>query len=400
MADREAPATELPSGEGAGVKVEYLDKSLDDKTNSYKFLLLKAILQCIENYSGQGHLTISFDLIRRRKLANSWFPSLQFQLNFGKQDMMKRALRKAATLVPAETYTSIEQVNRALEEKAKAIAKVKTIQNLTDDSIGRLIRPAFDSEVAELKQKLKQEGVKPSDYDYRIKTSIPKWSGKRFGDRYPPMYRIDNETEIVIHERWCRYLSDNLKIVSGWLDNKWMKNLARKNPNVPGLAHKLWELPNCRDSLKKQRDGWKEYLRDRDFACIYSRPSSLIDSKEFALDHFLPRSWVGHDQMWNLIPTDPKINSRKKNFLPTTDDIKELASAHFHFLDFAFNNFSGRNDIFDDYRFGLHAEDDDLKDKEKLQKAYAGTIEPLLLLALRQGFEYWPEEGRVLKRRS
>ncbi|MBF2735746.1 MAG: hypothetical protein ISN26_06725 [Betaproteobacteria bacterium AqS2] len=396
MADRKHPANELPSDKD--VTVAYLDKALDKTTNSYKFLLLKTILQCMEDYRGQGHLAISFDLIRRGKLANSWFPSLQFRLNFGKQDQIEKALRKVETIVPADAYTSIEQVNRALEEEASALSKVKAVQDLTEYSIGRLIRRAFDQEVAELKQELKQKGVKPSDYDYQIKIKIPGWSRKRFEGDDPPIYRIEDKAEIVIHERWCRYLSKNLKIINGWLDNQWMQTLARKNPNVPGLAHKLWELPNDRDSLRKQRDGWEEYLRNHALDCIYSQPVSRIDNAEFALDHFLPRSWVGHDQMWNLIPIAPKTNSRKKHFLPARDEIEKLASAHFDLLDFAFNNeFPHRSNMLDDYRFGLHVKDAVLKDREKLHEAYLGTIEPLLLLAHRQGFRYWPEEDRILR---
>lgn len=38
-----------------------------------------------------------------------------------------------------------------------------------------------------------------------------------------------------------------------------------------------------------------------------------------SVDHFIPWSFVLHDQLWNLIPTFKNINSSKSNKLPDLD---------------------------------------------------------------------------------
>jgi len=44
--------------------------------------------------------------------------------------------------------------------------------------------------------------------------------------------------------------------------------------------------------------------------------SSRIIVKDISIDHFVPWSYVAHDEMWNLNPTTKSINSFKSNKLP------------------------------------------------------------------------------------
>ena len=41
-----------------------------------------------------------------------------------------------------------------------------------------------------------------------------------------------------------------------------------------------------------------------------------LDKDSISLDHYLPWSFVAHDQLWNLIPTTPSVNSSKSNNIP------------------------------------------------------------------------------------
>ncbi len=38
-----------------------------------------------------------------------------------------------------------------------------------------------------------------------------------------------------------------------------------------------------------------------------------------SIDHFVPWSYVAHDELWNLTPTIRSVNSSKNNFLPNWD---------------------------------------------------------------------------------
>ena len=41
-----------------------------------------------------------------------------------------------------------------------------------------------------------------------------------------------------------------------------------------------------------------------------------MTEKDISIDHFVPWSYVAHDEMWNLNPTTKTINSSKSNNLP------------------------------------------------------------------------------------
>ena len=44
-----------------------------------------------------------------------------------------------------------------------------------------------------------------------------------------------------------------------------------------------------------------------------------IASNQLSIDHFVPWSYVAHDEFWNLHPTTRSINSSKSNNLPDWD---------------------------------------------------------------------------------
>jgi CRISPR/Cas system Type II protein with McrA/HNH and RuvC-like nuclease domain len=50
---------------------------------------------------------------------------------------------------------------------------------------------------------------------------------------------------------------------------------------------------------------------------IYS--GKILSEKDISIDHFVPWSYVAHDEMWNLNPTTKSINSSKSNNLPNWD---------------------------------------------------------------------------------
>ncbi len=47
--------------------------------------------------------------------------------------------------------------------------------------------------------------------------------------------------------------------------------------------------------------------------------NELLTDKDISIDHFVPWSYVAHDEFWNLHPTTRSINSSKSNNLPDWD---------------------------------------------------------------------------------
>jgi CRISPR/Cas system Type II protein with McrA/HNH and RuvC-like nuclease domain len=115
----------------------------------------------------------------------------------------------------------------------------------------------------------------------------------------------------------------------------------------------------------------------------------LLNKNSFSLDHYLPWSFVGHDLLWNLIPTIPSVNSSKSNNIPSNEE-------YFHkFVDMQHLGLTISNSIMSDNQWYKYIESylADLKiDKNNLlnliilRKAYEATFIPLVSLAVNQGF--------------
>ena len=55
------------------------------------------------------------------------------------------------------------------------------------------------------------------------------------------------------------------------------------------------------------------------------------NKKAISIDHFVPWSYVAHDELWNLHPTTKSVNSSKSNNLPDWDVyFKSLAKAEYN----------------------------------------------------------------------
>ena len=68
-----------------------------------------------------------------------------------------------------------------------------------------------------------------------------------------------------------------------------------------------------RDDVKKY---WKLILTVSPEPVKEIYGETILTAKDISIDHFVPWSYVAHDEMWNLNPTTKNINSSKSNNLP------------------------------------------------------------------------------------
>lgn len=88
--------------------------------------------------------------------------------------------------------------------------------------------------------------------------------------------------------------------------------IQKRNPSVPGIADKLY--PPLERKLEKVKKYWKLIIGLEPVREIYG--NGILTEKDISIDHFVPWSYVAHDEMWNLSPTTKSINSSKSNNLP------------------------------------------------------------------------------------
>ena len=123
--------------------------------------------------------------------------------------------------------------------------------------------------------------------------------------------------------------------------------LQTRNTAVTGLVKKF-ELPESRISLESQRKFWAPFLASSHLAKdIFG---NQLDPNNFALDHFLPWTFVVHNQIWNLTPMDRSLNSSKRDQIPRDSYIRPLALQHKILVRYHFSKDRKRSeDIFTEY---------------------------------------------------
>ena len=256
--------TQLPAEYRIGIPA--LTGIFRHATNSYKFLLFQALLQLIKKGLFKK-IIFSFKELEEEMLEIADYPINVFKLNFGSQDQMAEKLDGQKTdLVKCVPY--------------------------------RLLSPFFEKELkgmADAKKNNKIEQLSKIDREYNS------------------IYKI-NYKRIEVYPEWIEYFMTHFVIIEGWVFWHWVSYLQNKNPNAIALVNKL-QKPSVRATLNRQREYWEKVLKEKELECIFSQ--KIITREDLSLDHFLPWSFIGHDQLWNLIPVSGSVNSSKSSNIPS-----------------------------------------------------------------------------------
>ncbi|MFM7450452.1 MAG: HNH endonuclease domain-containing protein [Leptolyngbyaceae cyanobacterium] len=373
--------------ESQEVNIHAFSRLFVDATNSYKFIFFISILDILKRRHFDASQSITFDDLIVEMLANAWYPHTYFKLSFGMQDKITEGLDSLALTIEEPVLKFTDTDKKLLRSTIESQDLSKIIQKLKRYVPFRLIVPFFESELREIPNRNKGNN---------LDVAVPKVAENLFED-YKPLYRFNSDnysscSSIILHPSWVAYLKKHYSIVRGWAAWEWLGYMQKRNPNTPGLIYKLF-APSKRESLSKQITYWKIILGNTDFYCIYS--GQKIDPEEFSLDHYLPWSFVAHDQLWNLIPTTPEMNSSKSNNLPPSAFFNSFVERQHLGLNIYRENMPQREweKMIEGYIEDLKVHtQDDLLDLDKLKNAYKNVVYPLVSLATNQGFKLWEKQ--------
>ncbi len=260
-------------------------------TNSYKFYFFLGIMENLKNNGFDN--TISFDDLRIKMLTLSWYPYQTFHLSFGGQDQLTKNLNQIDNITMNHFMPNETEIRNKINNNDLGCDLLKFVPY-------RLIRPFFSNQL---------KGAK----DAIVNKKVAEYADDLF-EIEKPFYKISVENQnITIHNDWLVYLKLNYGIIKDWILWNLLEYMQKQNPNVPNLSVKLIP-PQERTPLTSQRNLWNKILQENEIRCIFS--GKIINHNDFALDHYLPWSYVGHDRLWNLIPINRNVNSSKSNCLP------------------------------------------------------------------------------------
>jgi hypothetical protein len=341
-----------------------------DTTNSYKFYWFLSILDSLRD---NGESIISQKDIALRMLANAWYPLDYFKLSFGVQDGFKTV----AQFISSKITVDNRPTSRSLFEQIKQNFSERDLTELTQETKKlyrwvpfRFVRPFVEAET---------KGIS----DQNVNAAIIQICDELFENQpHRVMYRFVGDS-IELNSVWVEYLQKHQGILRGFIFWHLVKFMQKNNPNVIGLSEKL-QKPTERD-LKLANRFWKGYLAEnRNVKCIYSQ--QIITEENLSLDHFLPWSYVVHDQLWNIIPTPKSINSAKNDRLPSLEVYFEgFSSLQYkvvqHYLK------QGRKEFLADYDY-LFREDLQEMSLKTFQDVLRKQITPQWQTAQNLGFSY------------
>jgi hypothetical protein len=268
--------------------INQLSACFNNTSATYKFYWFLSILQSVE--------TRKTNILKRtlfaRMISNAWFTVNYFHISFGKQDRLQRAIEVVKSCEPLMIDDNRDKILNQL------------IKTNNRDSLNQL--NYFNNQVPH----------------WFLSPWFPKMSKIEI---YKSSQVFENQCLYALHEdaieingEWMNYLKENIRVLKDFCYWNLAIFLQSKNPNVPDIPNKLIK-PAVRNNLTNQRKNfWDIVVKELGSVdCIYTGKKLSIGN--YAVEHFIPFSFVSHDLIWNLIPSDKSYNSSKSDKLPPLD---------------------------------------------------------------------------------
>lgn len=342
----------------------YLNRVFDKTVATYKYYWFLGILDL---YVKQGKTRMNVWDIMITMVANAWYPVNYFRLSFGKSESLYDAILTLQKENNIPINLGIRELNDLLKKLILQTSIRKQLNFLQKNVPFRFLRPWINTSDD------REMVVRSQTYENGCLYKLEKKDGLLW---------------VELNPVWLTYLKENYDILSAFAYWGLTNFLQVRNPNVPNIPSKLVKREE-RNSLASQHEFWNVVINQgMEVQCIYT--GKRLEVRKYDLDHFIPWSFVSHDLLWNLMPSDPSINSSKSNKLPDLElYLPKLAEAHQKALKIYLKT-GKQNKLLEDYLSLGHTSQDIVQmDREHLLDCFFQTFTPMHQIAQNMGFETW-----------
>ena len=305
------------------LRTQALNRVFDNTAASYKFFWFLAVLELSRTSHGQ----LSLREIFVEMASQAWHPVNLFRLSFDTKDadekcvdQLQGVLREIAAK-EAELSDGLRPNSSLMEIRARLQGYARELGFLGDLVPMRFLSPFVSGRLPQGTPR------------HRINKEIIRIVDElKVGEDAAPYHFGPDKDSVVLHPDWQAFFVEHAAILRGFVEIGLVRFLQAKNPMVPGLADKL-RMPMERD-LGRARSFWEQanqaHLAQRSAPLTNLYTGRPLDGA-FAVDHFMPWSYVAHDYIWNTVPTDQSTNSSKGDRIPSVSRyVAGLAELH-HF---------------------------------------------------------------------
>ena len=359
---------------------------LKDPSYCYKFYWLEAIVTLIS----EGITETTFNEIIDEMICKAWYSVREFHIHLSGlgqnnevRDGLERAILKLSELSDLPANASRVEIKNAIRQHNSELRPAK--EQLTNMVPYRAMAGFFAS-----------AGVDsiPWDSVTKMRETITTFSY----DVTPLPYQLGSSSklskEVSFHPDWMRMIQDYTVSILGWIQYEKVKWLQNNNPEVPGLVYKLLPMDERMRKLGKVRKLWEGILETRQIMDVFT--GKPIQPDQYDVDHFIPWSFVMNDELWNLMPMDPSLNSSKSNRLPQWDPFYQRFSDNQYTLYQMIHDKPVIHKLYEQcWRDNLHSiwAGQELyrsgNTKEVFDNILKKNMRPIYDSARRQGYEIW-----------
>ena len=341
-----------------------LGRVFTNTTATYKFFWLVSILQ-IHAKSDNSRINV-WDIVIRM-VANAWYPIHYFRLSFGRGDSLFSIVIELQRITQMPIDANIDTVINELTSRLKEGQIKKQLYILSRNVPYRFLSP----------------WISYSSDDEVVKRSQTLENGCLYS-----LHKERNDFYIKLNPAWNNYLHNHYNLLVDFAYWNLTLFLQTRNPNVPAIPNKLIR-PEARTQLTKQHNYWDMVMNiGGPIHCIYTNVE--LHPGDYDLDHFIPWSFVSHDLLWNLVPSDGSINSSKSNKLPDLNVyLPKFADLQHHSIQLLLNANKKPRAIDDFISLGYTANELASMDDIHFRELYMRTFNPINQIALNMGFETW-----------
>ena len=290
-------------------------RMFNNKAQSYKFYWFEAIL----NLTKDTDEDLTFEEIIDEMICEAWHTVTHYHLRLGPtvngnaENFLEHAINTLnGTVSDLSQNPSREELKAAISSCEKELKRDKT--RLTDYVPYKLLYPFFDTEGME-------EGLSyiKNDKRRRLIAYMEKLSGKE-NLFYTILDGVGLQKKIRINSHWRKFLIKNYSVIRSWVQYNKAQFLQDRNPGVPGIIYKICPENEDLRKLDQVRTLWRTTVEitGQPIKEIYT--GKEIPLEALSIDHFVPRSFISNDELWNLTPMSKALNSSKNNRLPAWDE--------------------------------------------------------------------------------
>jgi len=278
------------------LNIAALSRSFADMSESYKLFWFSGIMHEVKN--GNNCATIKSIIVNM--IVSAWYMVSEYHLNLGPSDSLEKlvlyAQNKSNLKSSSKEKDIVEYINNSDDSTIREYINVLSI------NVPYRLHSPFLDDLKGMAWKSRKNVIERINSDNSLMYSFGIWNGL--------------DTEIIINDDWYNYFIENITIIEGWIEYNMIVYLQKRNPCVPGISNKLY--PPTERNLENAKSLWKHISGLTLLPNIYCDDvGALITKSDISLDHFVPWSYVSHDELWNLVPTTQRLNSSKNNNLPS-----------------------------------------------------------------------------------